>query len=183
MLRTSGTYQHIARLIDRLPPGARSLNLLPSVLPIDVPIRAFQVSSFFGMRRHPIHDRTLFHGGVDVRAVEGITVKATAAGLIQRVGFHPALGLHVVIRHAFGFETTYGHLSSHCVQPGDTVFRNQEIGRVGRTGRVTGPHLHYVIKKNGSAIDPYFFCFLLRRRLWLYSISPLCDGVSGVSRR
>jgi murein DD-endopeptidase MepM/ murein hydrolase activator NlpD len=98
-------------------------------------------------------------------------VKGTAAGIVKRVGHDPALGVFVQLQHAFGFETTYGHLLGYCVKPGQTVKRNQEIGRVGKTGLATGPHLHYVIKKNGSMVDPFDFCFLLRRRLWLYKAS------------
>lgn len=171
LLRTARTYQQIERLLTTLPAQSPFLNLLPSVLPVEVILDSFRITSPFGMRRHPIHQWGQFHGGVDVAAPLGMIVKGTAAGIVKRVGHDPALGIFVQLQHAFGFETTYGHLSGFCVKPGQRVKRNQEIGRVGRTGLATGPHLHYVIKKNGSMVDPFDFCFLLRRRLWLYKAS------------
>lgn len=168
LLRTARTYQQIERLLLKLPAQSPYLNLLPSVLPVEVPINAFQITSPFGMRRHPAHRRDRFHQGIDVRARAGMVVKATAPGIVREIGYHPALGVFVRLQHAFGFETTYGHLSKHCVQPGQSVARSQEIGKVGQTGLTTGPHLHYTLKKNGSTMDPFDFCFLLRRRLWLY---------------
>ena len=97
-----------------------------------------------------------------------MAVRATADGIVHQVGHDPSLGVFVRIRHAFGFETTYGHLSGYRVKAGQPVKRSEEIGRVGKTGMATGPHLHYTIKKNGSVVDPFEFCFLLRRRLWIY---------------
>lgn len=176
MLRSSQTYHQVERLLSSLP--AYRLNLLPSVLPVDVPVDRFQVSSRFGYRIHPVHQQTRFHRGVDVRAPLGMIVKATAEGIVKRVGHDPALGVFVQLQHAFGFETSYGHLSGYCVRPGQRVKRNQELGRVGKTGLATGPHLHYSIKKNGSDVDPFDFCFLLRRRLWFYLEKSNTSGTS-----
>ena len=178
LLRTTQTYQHVEHLLASLPAQSPYLNLLPSVLPVDLPLSAFHVSSPFGYRLHPIHKQTRFHGGVDVKAPLGMIVKATAAGVVKQVGFDPTLGAFVRLQHAFGFETTYGHLEGYCVKPGQTVERNQELGRVGKTGLATGPHLHYVIKKNGSVVDPFDFCFLLRRRLWFYELKSKTKGAS-----
>jgi murein DD-endopeptidase MepM/ murein hydrolase activator NlpD len=185
MLRTTQSYQQVERLLNSLP--AYRLNLLPSVLPVDVPIDRFRVSSRFGYRIHPIHRQTRFHRGVDVSAPLGMVVKATAEGVVKRVGHDPSLGVFVQLQHAFGFETIYGHLSGYCVRPGQTVSRNQELGRVGKTGLATGPHLHYRNKKNGSDVDPFNFCFLLRRRLYLEksktSGASVTDSVNRVSSR
>ncbi len=167
LLRTTKTYQQVEQLLVHIPAQSAYLNLLPSVLPVDLSLTSFRVSSPFGIRRHPIHQQTRFHGGVDVRAPLDMVVKATAPGVVRQVGHDPALGVFIRILHAWGFETTYGHLNGYCVKPGQSVARNQEIGRVGQTGQATGPHLHYEIKKNGSVVDPFEFCFLLRRRLWL----------------
>lgn len=186
LLRTTQTYQQVERLLISLPFESKYLDLLPSVLPVDLPIQQFRITSPFGTRLHPIHQQTRFHGGVDVRATAGIVVKATSAGIVKRIGNDPALGVFVQLQHAFGFETTYGHLNGFCVKVGQSVSRNQEIGRVGQTGMATGPHLHYVIKKNGSVVDPFQFCFLLRRRLWLYqSMNSVGNGnsVSGSAKR
>lgn len=180
MLQTSVTYRQVERLLRSLPAYSSQLNLIPSVLPIDVPLIRFRVSSQFGYRFHPVHQRASFHRGVDVVAPVGMIVKATAHGIVKRVGHDPALGTFVQLRHAFGFETIYGHLSGYCVRPGQTVGRNQELGRVGRTGLTTGPHLHYSIKKNGSDVDPFGFCFLLRRRLQFYLEKSKTSGASVV---
>ena len=180
LLRTTRTYQQIERLLASFPPTSRYLNLLPSVLPVDLPIRAFRITSPFGVRQHPIHRQTRFHGGVDVKAAFGMPVKATAAGVVKRVGYDTALGAYVQLQHAFGFETTYGHLTGFCVKAGQSVHRNQEIGRVGQTGLATGPHLHYGIKKNGSIVDPFDFCFLLRHRLWFYEEKSKTKGSSAL---
>ena len=168
LLATAQTYQQVKRLLTVLPPASLQLDLLPAVLPIDVPLEGFRISSPFGLRRHPIQKQVLFHAGLDVKAVVGLSVKATGPGVVTQVGFDPVLGVYIRLKHAFGFETTYGHLSGYCVRAGQQVSRNQLIGKVGQTGRTTGPHLHYVIKKNGSVIDPFNFCFLLRTRLRLY---------------
>ncbi len=171
LLNTAVSYAQIEQMLPYFPPESKQVNRLPSVLPVDLPIEAFQVTSPFGPRSHPIRQHTQFHAGIDVRAAPGQVVKATAEGWVVRAGYDAGLGAYVHIRHGFGFETVYGHLSAFCVRPGDAVVRNQEIGRVGSTGQTTGPHLHYVIKKNGSAIDPFSFCFLLRHRLRLYEKS------------
>ncbi|WP_461129703.1 M23 family metallopeptidase [Spirosoma aerophilum] len=182
LLRTTETYSQVVRLIKILPPTSSYLSLLPCVLPVDMPIEAFRIASPFGIRQHPILKRSRFHGGVDVKAQSGTSVKATAAGVVSQVGYDPALGAFVRLQHTFGFETVYGHLKGYCVRPGQCIELNEEIGRVGQTGMTTGPHLHYVIKKNGSAIDPFQFCFLLRHRLNLYqAISPSGSGISDSS--
>ncbi len=178
LLRTTKTYQQVERLMASFPPESKYLDLLPSVLPVDVPLQAFRISSPFGLRMHPIHQRTRFHEGVDVKAPLGMPVKATAAGVVKRVGYNPAIGVFVQLQHAFGFETIYGHLNGYCVKPGQSLMRNQELGRVGQTGLSTGSHLHYVIKKNGSVVDPFDFCFLLRRRLWFYEVKSKTKGTS-----
>lgn len=167
LLKTTRTYEQVDRLIQTIPLQARYLDALPSVFPVAVAIQEFAISSPFGLRRHPIKHKTKLHGGIDVKAPEGLAVKATAPGIVRRVGYDPGLGAFVEVIHAFGFQTLYGHLTDYCVQPGAQVERGDDLGKVGRTGLTTGPHLHYVIKKNGQAIDPLHFCYLLRRRLWL----------------
>ncbi|MFC5410707.1 M23 family metallopeptidase [Larkinella bovis] len=167
LLKTSRTYAQVDRLIQAIDLQPEYLDRLPSTFPVAVTIKEFSVSSPFGLRKHPVHKQTRFHGGIDVRAKKGLAVTATAAGIVKRVGYDPGLGAFVQVVHGFGFETIYGHLASYCVQPGEPVNRGQEIGKVGQTGLATGPHLHYVVRKNGESIDPLHFCFLLRRRLWL----------------
>lgn len=181
LLSTSQTYSQVERIINAVTLDPQYLDLIPSVLPVNVPLESFRISSPYGIRRHPIHQKVRFHNGVDVIASTGMAVKATASGVVRQVGHDAALGVFVRIQHDFGFETTYGHLSGYCVKPGQVVARSEEIGKVGSTGLATGPHLHYVIKKNGSNVDPFQFCFLLRRRLWLYQrANPAGSCTSGL---
>lgn len=176
VLRRVNTPQQLVRIVDYI--SLANLRLVPAVLPVKLPLSAFEITSPFGIRRHPIHHDIRFHGGVDVKAKAGQVVKATAIGIVTQIGQDEALGIFVHIRHAFGFETLYGHLAGYCVKPGQTVQRNEEIGRVGQTGQATGPHLHYGIKKNGSNVDPFQFCFLLRRRLHNQANKPPGSGSS-----
>lgn len=179
LLRTTNQYRQIEQLLNAFPPNSPQLDLLPAILPVDVPLLAFHISSPFGMRRHPIRKQIRLHGGLDVSARLGTPVVATAPGIVTRSGRTSDLGLFVHIRHAFGFETIYGHLSGFCVRTGQLVRQGDEVGRVGQTGLATGPHLHYTLKKNGSVVDPFQFCFLMRRRYWLYqAVMPSASGNS-----
>jgi murein DD-endopeptidase MepM/ murein hydrolase activator NlpD len=178
LLDAARNQQQIEQLLKSLPMGCRSLDLLPSVLPVSMPAESFLITSPFGIRQHPINQDHRFHGGIDIKASEGTAVKATADGIVKEVGKHPNLGVFVRLQHAFGFESTYGHLSGMCVRPGEEVLRNQEIGRVGRTGLATGPHLHYAIRKHGAVLDPHYFCFLLRRRIGIYEEKSKASGVA-----
>ncbi|UHG94699.1 M23 family metallopeptidase [Spirosoma oryzicola] len=178
LLRTAQNYGQFIRIVKAMPANSPHLSLLPSVLPINIPVEDFRVVSGFGLRLHPLLKKKRLHAGVDVKAVAGTSVKATATGYVSQAGYDHELGAFVRIQHAFGFETIYGHLEGYCVKTGQCVELNEEIGRVGNTGLSTGAHLHYAIKKNGSAIDPFQFCYLLRYRLWLYQIDkPIASGI------
>ncbi|NJO00314.1 MAG: M23 family metallopeptidase [Bacteroidia bacterium] len=126
-------------------------------MPFD--ISQYQLSSLYGHRTDPISHQASFHAGIDLPAVTGAKVYATADGRITGTGYEPAgLGMYVVVQHAFGFETIYGHLSGFCYEVGTKLRRGQCLGYVGSTGYSTGPHLHYTIKKNGRWVDPLPFC-------------------------
>ena len=179
MLRQTHTYEQIELIIQTIHKESTYIDLLPCVLPVDLPIEAFRITSPFGIRKHPVLKKSRFHGGIDVKASNGRPVKATASGFVVETGYDVSLGAFVRLQHSLGFETIYGHLSGFCVRQGQCIERNEEIGRVGQSGLTTGPHLHYCIKKNGSAIDPFQFCFLLRRRLWLIqSMKPVDSGTA-----
>lgn len=163
------SYAQIEQVVKAIALTPDYLPLIPCVLPVDLPLEQFRVTSPFGLRKHSIYGRLRLHAGLDVKAVKGQAVKATAAGVVKQVGYNTELGAFVRLQHAFGFETVYGHLNGYCVRVGHAVRCGEAIGRVGQTGAATGPHLHYTIKKNGSVIDPFQFCFLLRRKAssWL----------------
>lgn len=113
-----------------------------------------QLSSGFGPRKHPITGRHHFHGGIDIAAASGTPVMASADGRVTESGNGGKFGNYVAIRHADGSESMYGHLSAQIVHKGQNVKQGQAIGAVGSTGRSTGPHLDYRIKKNGQRLNP-----------------------------
>lgn len=112
------------------------------------------VTSGVGMRMNPVLGRTMFHAGADLAAATGSPVRATADGGVARAGWAGGYGLLVTVRHGNGYETRYGHLSRVLVTPGEPVRRGQLLGYVGSTGRSTGPHLHYEIRRDGAVLDP-----------------------------
>lgn len=122
-------------------------------------------SSAFGMRRHPILGYTRMHKGVDIAAPWGAPVYAASDGVVQIAGRSSGYGNLVKLNHGNGFGTGYGHLSRIFVRPGQSVRKGQQIGAVGNTGLSTGPHLHYELYKNGTAVNPRSVSFAVERRL------------------
>ena len=118
---------------------------------------AGRVSSSYGWRSDPIKGRAKFHGGIDLAARYGTEVPAAAGGTVVTADEQGSYGLTVVIRHPNGFESRYAHLSSLDVREGDTVAQGQQVGRVGSTGRSTGPHLHFEVTQAGRRVDPEQF--------------------------
>ncbi|HOQ67123.1 MAG TPA: peptidoglycan DD-metalloendopeptidase family protein [Candidatus Atribacteria bacterium] len=114
-----------------------------------------RVSSNYGWRNDPFTGRRAWHTGVDVAAPTGRNVVATAEGKVVFTGWNGNYGRCVIVRHQFGYETVYGHLSKILVNTGEVVKKEQIIGQVGSTGRSTGPHLHYEVRRYGSVINPW----------------------------
>lgn len=112
------------------------------------------VNSNFGMRTNPVLGRQMFHMGADLAARTGRAIYATADGAVVRSGWAGSYGLLVTLRHAGGYETRYAHMSRVMVIPGQWVGKGQIIGLVGSTGRSTGAHLHYEVRRNGQALNP-----------------------------
>jgi hypothetical protein len=111
-------------------------------------------TSGFGWRTDPITGQHKIHKGVDFKAHYGESVFAAANGKVIFAGIAGGYGNLIQIRHAKGYLTFYGHLSKILVRQGENVRRGTLIGKVGATGRVTGPHLHFEVRLNGKAIDP-----------------------------
>lgn len=111
-------------------------------------------SSQFGSRKHPILGVVRAHGGVDIAAPKGTPVVASLGGRVSKAGNAGELGLHVVVEHAKGLQTTYGHMSEIGVKEGQFVNPRQIIGKVGSTGLSTGPHLHFAVRRDGKTLDP-----------------------------
>jgi len=115
------------------------------------------VSSRMGMRMNPVVGRVMFHAGADLAAPQGSPVRATATGVVERAGWSGGYGLLVALHHQDGYETRYAHLSQVSVETGQVIEKGQVIGFVGSTGRSTGPHLHYEVRRNGQVLDPLLF--------------------------
>lgn len=94
------------------------------------------------------------HEGIDLAAPIGTTVTAADGGVVTWVGTRGSYGKLIMVDHGGGFVTYYGHLSKYFVSKGDKVYKGQKIAAVGNTGRSTGPHLHFEIRKNGSPVNP-----------------------------
>ena len=113
-----------------------------------------QISSSFGWRRDPFNGGRDYHTGVDIRAPRGRTIVAAAAGQVVYSGWMSGYGKTVVVNHPGGATTLYAHCSSTNVRSGQQVRRGQAIAGVGSTGRSTGNHLHFEIRRNGSPVNP-----------------------------
>jgi len=114
-----------------------------------------RITSPYGTRWHPVHQRWKTHNGVDIGGVGYTTpVLATKAGVVIISQKSSSYGHYVVVSHGTGNTTLYAHMSSRSVSVGDRVNQGQKIGVTGSTGISTGPHLHYEITENGSRVDP-----------------------------
>jgi murein DD-endopeptidase MepM/ murein hydrolase activator NlpD len=108
----------------------------------------------FGGRPDPFTGEPAFHQGLDISTEKGKPVFATADGTVESATYTGDYGNLLVLKHAFGLSTRYGHLSAYNVKPGDHVKRGTVIGYVGSTGRSTASHVHYEILANGKLINP-----------------------------
>src|SRR5262249_17788606 len=112
------------------------------------------MTSPFGVRKHPIFRRMALHTGIDLRGDTGEPVRATATGKVTIAGRQGGYGNMVEISHGNGLATRFGHLSEISVKVGQVVRIGEIVGRIGSTGFSTGPHLHYETRVNGQPVDP-----------------------------
>ncbi len=132
----------------------RTLGAVPVRKPIDGEI---DLASAFGVRVDPFNGSPAMHTGLDLHGETGDPVHATASGKVTTAGWSGGYGRVVDIDHGNGLSTRYGHLSAIDVRVGQFVRTGQIIGKVGSTGRSTGPHLHYETRLRGAAVDPQKF--------------------------
>lgn len=126
-------------------------------LPLRQPVREVRrISSPYGLRKDPFTGKGKFHSGIDYACDLATTVHATADGTVSFVGTRGGYGKCVEIRHRYGFSTIYAHLSGYYVQKGTNVIAGKVIGFVGTTGRSTGYHLHYEVRKSNRVVKPLF---------------------------
>ncbi len=114
-------------------------------------------SSGFGWRNHPIENEERFHYGVDLAADTGTTVKAFAAGTVDYIGESDVYGQYLQLDHGNGIKSFYAHCSRLCVQQGQPVAAGEKVAESGATGDVTGPHLHFELKRDGVRINPEYY--------------------------
>ena len=122
------------------------------------PIKYGRKTSGFGTRKDPFDGKRMeFHKGIDLGCPSGTKVHAARRGEVVFSGYEGGYGNLVIVEHEFGYRSYYGHLSRKLVKVGDPVKPGQIIALSGNTGRSTGPHLHFEIRKNGRALNPMTF--------------------------
>lgn len=125
-------------------------NMLPNSWPVEG-----RLMSSFGHRSDPFSGDGAFHTGVDISVPSGTAVHCAADGVITSAEWGGSYGKLVVVDHGSGFKTYYAHLSRFRVVPGQWIRRGETIGQSGTTGRSTAPHLHYEVRRGGTAINPH----------------------------
>ncbi len=137
--------EHMATLLQLIPSGS--------------PIEYKGITSKFGYRIHPTLNRREFHRGSDMRAKKGTPVYATADGIVEYAGRHKKSGFGklVILQHAFGFRSYFGHLNKIVIKSNRFVKKGDLIAYSGNTGMSSGPHLHYEIRFIHNAVNPYYF--------------------------
>jgi murein DD-endopeptidase MepM/ murein hydrolase activator NlpD len=143
----------LQRIVAALQNRQEKLDRTPFLSPVDP--QASWISSPFGMRISPFTGKPQFHLGIDIAGCEGTPILAPAAGRVTFADKNGLLGLTLKLVHDSTYETVYGHLDKLAVKKGHTVQRGQVIGYMGSSGRSTGYHLHYEVKKNGKSINPF----------------------------
>jgi murein DD-endopeptidase MepM/ murein hydrolase activator NlpD len=132
---------------------------IPAIQPIA--INDFgRISDYYGKRRDPFTGRIRMHYGMDFTGPVGTDIYATGDGTVVKATYSNfGYGREVVINHGFGYKTIYAHLRNMKVSKGDKVKRGDVIGTLGNTGRSTGPHLHYEVRRNNRPVNPLYYYF------------------------
>ena len=133
---------------------AKATKMLPLGAPVKTRIR---ITSPFGVRADPFLKTPAMHTGIDFGGKMGTPLYATASGKVIQAGPRGDYGLAVEVDHGLGFTTLYGHLSKVSVKKGDIIEEGTKVGLAGSTGRSTGTHLHYELRHNKRALNPYAF--------------------------
>jgi murein DD-endopeptidase MepM/ murein hydrolase activator NlpD len=152
-----------SKSLDQILALAKTKEQLLAAIPAIQPVRnenLKRMASGFGYRSDPFTKIRKMHQGMDFTAPTGSPIYATGDGVVERADAAASgYGNHVVIRHGFGYETLYGHLSRYKCRPGQHVKRGDIIGYVGSTGRSQGPHCHYEVHKDGAVVNPLNFYY------------------------
>ena len=127
--------------------------LVPTMLPVE----GGWYSSNYGWRIDPFNGQRAFHEGIDFIAERGTPIMAAAGGVVVYSDFHPQYGNMIEIDHGNGLITRYAHASKRLAKVGDVVMRGAKIAEVGKTGRATGTHLHFEVRRRGAPQNPTQF--------------------------
>ena len=134
------------------------LSLAKQMLPLGAPVKTkIRITSPFGVRSDPFLKTPAMHSGIDFGGQMGTPLYATAAGKVIQAGPRGDYGMAVEVDHGLGFSTLYAHLSKVNVSKGDVIDEGTKVGLAGSTGRSTGAHLHYELRYNNRALNPYAF--------------------------
>ena len=147
--RTDSLDDSISEIHAAVEARLRQLASTPSIRPVDG-----SFSDSYGWRNDPFDGSREFHRGLDIVASPGTPVRAAADGLVTVAGRQAGYGKVVHLSHGSGLATRYGHLSEILVRPGQRVKQGDVVGKVGSTGRSTGPHLHYEVLRAGRQVNP-----------------------------
>ena len=142
------------RKLAQLEQSIMQKDLKKHATPSGWPVSSGHITSKFGYRKHPIYKRSKFHAGIDFASKRGTPVLATADGVVAFSGWQSGYGRLVEVRHMDGLMTRYAHNQKNLVKEGDMVKKGQTIAKLGSTGRSTGPHVHFEVRKNGKAVNP-----------------------------
>lgn len=145
---------YLSNIEDKFNSKIKYWSSIPSRMPMDIK-RGIYISSYYGYRDDPFHDKKQFHAGDDFSAKIGTPVKCTGDGVVSKAKFDTRFGNYIEVDHGFGYKTIYAHLKDGLlVKKGDKVKRGQSIARLGNTGRSTAPHLHYEVKFKNKTVNP-----------------------------
>lgn len=125
------------------------------------PVKKGWLTSGYGMRTDPVSGRRRMHSGIDFAGSHGTEILAVAAGIVTSSEYNSGYGNFVEITHPGGFKTKYAHNSQNIVTVGDIVQKGETIAYLGSTGKSTGPHVHFEIRKNGKKVNPADYLNLL----------------------
>ena len=144
-------------------------------IPLKPPMEHYYVSSPYGPRKHPVTGKYRMHHGIDLAGTWQENVSVSADGTVVFAGYHGSFGKVIRIKHNYGIMTTYGHLAKINVRRGDLVNEGQVIGKMGRTGKVKGAHLHYEISVNGKSQNPAIYIKIGRNLLSRTSLKSFAN--------
>ncbi|MDU1905840.1 MAG: M23 family metallopeptidase [Dysgonomonas sp.] len=135
------------------------INHIPSIQPVANKDLS-RVASGYGTRIDPIYGTLRFHAGMDFTAKTGTDIYATGDGVVTWADWRQGYGKCIIIDHGYGFETLYAHMDDYVAKKGQKVKRGELIGKVGSTGKSTGPHLHYEVHVKGKPDNPAKYYFM-----------------------